>query len=189
MSLQRLFHHLERNNFTKTCPLILHKILVSFYVTTPTPPSTTPIISNQPFTCQISRAQDHPECSHISAQHSPSIAHASTPDIVFGIPYYHTDVNPGNYYSSSNRSFSRHVNFRHYFPASHHGLHLAKYSLPASNSCSTGIPSIPSIAFSPLALQCTSWQLFHHPTSSLAPLPLLGAKRLSNAVPAGARRN
>jgi hypothetical protein len=55
-------HHLERNNFTKIHPL-LRKILVSFYVTTPAPPSTTPTISNQPFTCQISQAQDQPECS------------------------------------------------------------------------------------------------------------------------------
>jgi hypothetical protein len=94
MSLRRPFYQLERNNFTKTRPL-LHNILhvVLFYITTPTPPYTTPTISNQPFTCQISQAQGQPECSHISAQHSPSIARAFTPDIVFGIPYHHVEVN------------------------------------------------------------------------------------------------
>jgi hypothetical protein len=84
----------------KLAPPLLSKIPVSFYITTPTPPSTTPTpstIINQPFTCHISKAQDQPECSHISAQHSPSIAHASTPDIVFGILYhYYADVNLGN---------------------------------------------------------------------------------------------
>jgi hypothetical protein len=145
--------------------LLLRKILVLFYVTTPTPPSTTPTISNQPFTCQISQAQDQPECSQLSAQHSHSIlAHTSTPpDIVFGIPYNHADVNPGNY-SSSNKSLSRHINSRHCFLASCHGLHLAKYSLPASN-CSTGIPSIPGIVSARSHCNELPGNYSHHPTS------------------------
>jgi hypothetical protein len=107
--------------------------------------------------------QNQPESSPISAQHASStIAHKSTPDIGFGIPYCHADVNPGNYHSSSNISLSCHVNLRDYFLASHHRLHPTKYTLPASN-CSTGIPSIPGVVSSPLALQCTSRQLLPPP--------------------------